>query len=1250
MKSLGYHHYLIKLLVGTLFLSFGSALSHDLAKAENTNQLTSTENQEDKSADSKSSQTITSPRSENTRETNITVPEKLDTLVSSPSKEEPKQVDTLVSPISKEEPKQVDTLVSPISKGGLRGVDTLVSPISEGGLRGVNIPLDPNTTNTENTQVTKIVKILTPKPEEVLNSLSTSVIVQFSLGSQIELRVNGQLVEQSLLGRTETNPDTKLVTQTWYGIGLKEGQNDLSATIGEKTDTVQISVTGAATQLKIESLSSRIPADGRSTAIIQGQLLDKDGNRSNQDAVITLTPTAGKFIDADLNPDQPGFQVQAKEGLFTAKLLADNKAQTVRISAITTGLEAFTQLQFETALRPSLLTGFIDLRLGAKGTDYYSRYRDFLPVDRNNDPQFGFNSAIFATGAIGEWLFTGAYNSSRSLNEGCDCDTNLFATGSSNNQTYPVNGDSSKSELVTPSISSVFVRLERSSKVPGANPDYLTWGDYNTEEFARPSQQFTSISRQLNGFKSNYNLGSLAITGFYSQYVKGFQRDTIAPDGTSGYYFLSRRILVGGSENIYLELEELNRPGTVVKRQKLERGTDYDIDYDRGTVLFKSPIFRTAVNEYGQILVRKIIVSYEYDAKNSDGQIYASRLQYNLSGADQKQSWLGTTFLQESQGLREFQIYGADTQISFTNAGKLTAEYAHSQNSSELLGPVSGQAYRLELEGQLFSFLTGRTYYTSVDTGFANNATTSFVPGQTRYGVQAVGKVTNSTNLRWQYDHEDNFGLAPVARNTFEELFTPQSQATTGSAVNNSLTTVTAGVQQRFGQSSVDLDWIYRQRQDRMSSSNSNTNSQQLRSRLNVPLAKSLTFQAQNELSLTSQQDSVYPARTTFGLNWAAMSGVNVSLSHQIFNGGQFSGNSVTSLNLNGEQKLGADTSLTGRYSIVGSSDQMSTQGAIGLKNRLTIAPGLLLNVGYEHVFGSFFNRNASSQQFSQPFAFGQAGSSVSFNSGDSYSAGLEYTDNPNFQASTKYEYRSSAGGTNTVITSGITGKVSPSLTALARYQQASSANQNLGLGDSVNVKMGLAYRDINSDQFNALFRYEYRQNPATIPDSILLGTGTGATDHTFAVETIYAPNWQWEFYGKYAFRNSTSYLSNELVGTSSVNLSQLRATYRLGYSLDLVGESRLITQGNYMETGFVLETGYYLTPNLRLAAGYAFGKVEDRDFSGSRAAGGAYLGLTVKLNELFEGFGLQKVAPKQQQESVTKETPLSPPLLRGER
>ncbi|MTJ48261.1 TonB-dependent receptor [Dolichospermum sp. UHCC 0259] len=1103
--------------------------------------------------------------------------------------------------------------------------------------------LNPTKTSSEVSPTAKGVKILSPKSDDVLDNPTTTIVLQFSVGSQIELRVNGELVDPNLIGRTETDSSTNLVTQTWYGVSLKSEENTISARIlgsTEPPEVVKVAIKGAPTELKLVSRATRIPADGRSTTVIQGQLLDENGNRSNQDAVITLTPTAGEFIGADFQLDQPGFQVQAKDGLFEATLRADRKAQTVRISAAATGLEGFTQLQFETALRSSLLTGVIDVRLGAKGTDYYSPYRDFLPPDQDNDTQLSFTSAIFATGSIGEWLFTGAYNSSRSLNEDCNCDTNLFGTGSSNNQNYPVYGDSSTSSLVTPSIDSVYARLERSPNIPGANPDYFMWGDYNTEELSQPSQQYTATSRQLHGFKANYNIGNLAITGFYSQYVKGFQRDTIAPDGTSGYYFLSRRILTGGSENVYLELEELNRPGTVIKRRKLSRGPDYDVDYDRGTLLFREPILRTALDEYGQILVRRIIVTYEYDAKNSDGKIYAGRLQYNLNPGADKKSWFGATYLQENQGIRDFEVYGADAQISLGGDGQIVAEYAHSRNNSELTGQVSGQAYRLDARGTLFPGLQGRTYYNTVSTGFANNATTSFSPGQTRYGAQLTGKVTNSTNLRLQYDHEDNFGIAPQPRNTFEELFTPQTQATPGSLVNNSLTTITAGIQQRFGQANLDLDWIYRDRQDRISTTSLGGSSQQLRSRFSVPIFKSLTFQAQNELSLSNQSDSVYPARTTFGLNWAAIPGVNVSLTHQLFNGSQANGNSATSLNINGEQKFGKDTTVTGRYSIIGGANEMTTQGAIGLKNQLTIAPGLRLNVAYEHVFGSFFTKNATGQQYSQPFAFGQAGSSISFNSGDSYSVGLDYTDNPSYQASAKYEYRNSGGGSNTVISAGVTGKISPSLTALARYQQANSSNQKLiGLGDTINFKLGLAYRDIGSDKFNALLRYEYRQNPATIPDTILLGSGTGSQDHTFAMETIYAPNWQWEFYGKYGIRNSTSYLASDLAGTSTVNLAQFRATYRLGYSMDVVGETRLISQGNYTETGFVLEAGYYLNANLRLAAGYAFGKVDDRDFSGTRSAGGPYLGLTLKLNELFEGFGQQKVAPQQQKESLVKGT-----------
>jgi hypothetical protein len=1085
------------------------------------------------------------------------------------------------------------------------------------------------------------IKILSPSADTIADIPAATVVLQFSVGADVELRVNGGLVNRDQIGRTETDSSSNLVTQTWYGVSLKEGENTITAQpvgMTEPVSSVRVEVRGTPTSLSLDTVEARIPADGRAIATVKGQLVDANGNRSNRDAIVSLNATSGEFVGVDFKPDEPGFQVEAKSGQFTVSLKSDLKAQSVRIRANANDLEAYTQLEFVTALRPSLVTGVVDLRLGARGTDYFGSYRDFLRPDQDKKTQLDFNSAIFVTGTVGDWLFTGALNTSRSLNEDCNCENRLFRSYQSNEQGYPVYGDSSKIDVTTPSTDSLFLRFERSSKIPGAAADYAMWGDYNTEEFSRSSQQFSAVTRQLHGFKANYNLGNLQVTGFYGNNVQGFQRDAIAPDGTSGFYFLSRRILVPGSENVFLELEELNRPGTVLERKQLNRGADYDIDYDRGTVLFREPILRTDIGQNGEVLVRRIVTSYQYDSQDSASNIYAGRLQYNLARGLRNESWLAATYLKEDQGVRDFELFGADALISFGSQGKFVAEFARSRNNSELMGDVSGDALRLEAEGQIFNNVQARAYYRFADAGFANNATISFVPGQTRYGAQVTGKLSTSTNLRLQYDHEDNFGIAPQPLNTFEDLFAPRIEAVPGSKVDNSLTTISAGIQQKFGNSIFDFDWIRRDRKDRIPNGALSSKSDQLRSRLTVPITKNLSFQAQNELTLSSEKDTVYPDRTVFGLNWAVLPGINVSLAQQFYNGGQFEGNSITSLSVNGEHKLGSDTAITGRYSILGGANEITTQGAIGLNNKWTISPGLRLNLAYEHIFGNFQSKNATGQQFSQPFTVGQAASSIGFNGGDSYSIGLEYADNPNFQSSVKYEHRTSSAGGNTVITAGVTGKISPAITALARYQQANASNQKLtGLGDTANLKLGLAYRDPSNDKFNALLKYEYRKNPSVIPDTIEFGSGTGSEDHTFAAEAIYAPNWQWEFYGKYALRNSTSYLASDLIGSASVNLAQVRATYRLGYSMDLVGEARWIGQSDNTETGFVVETGYYLTPNLRLSGGYVFGKVDDRDFSGTRSAGGAYLGLTVKLNELFDGFGLQKRPPSQQKESVVQ-------------
>ncbi|MBF2017578.1 MAG: hypothetical protein IGS23_20710 [Rivularia sp. T60_A2020_040] len=1114
------------------------------------------------------------------------------------------------------------------------------SPFGLPNPESLNPNLAPNSTQyisqfPKDTNNSATVRIIAPTPDAVIDVPATPIIIQFPVGNEVELRVNGELSDRSLIGRTETDSETDLVIQTWYGVSLQNGENIISAQVigsQEAPTTVKIMVRGGVHQLKVDTVESRIPADGSSTATIKGVLLDENGNRSNHDAVVTLASTAGEFLGSDFKPGQPGFQVQAKAGEFTATLKSDLDAKTVRIQAKVGKLEAFTQLQFQTALRPSLMTGVIDFRLGARGTDFYSRFKDFLPEDEDNNTEVKFRSAIFATGAIGEWLVTGAYDSSRSLNEDCNCDNRLFGSYQFSEQNYPVYGDSSTVNPTTPSTDSVYLRLERSSKISGASPDYAMWGDYNTEEFSRSSQQFTSLTRQLHGFKANYNIGNLQATAFYGNNVEGFQRDTLPPDGTSGFYFLSRRLVIPGSETVFIELEELNRPGTVLQRKQLSRGPDYEIDYDRGTVLFREPILRTDVNEFGEVLVRRIVTTYQYEGAGADTDIYAGRLQYNFSRGVNNDSWLAATYMQENQGDRDFELYGADAQFTFGKLGKIIAEYARSRNDSNEMGMIEGNAMRAEAEAEVISGLQTRAYYRFADTGFANDATISFVPGQTRYGAQITGRITKTTNLRFQYDHEDNFGIAPQPIDTFEELFSPRTTAIPGSEVDNSLTTIAAGIVQRFGKANLSVDWIKREREDRISPETLNTDSNQLRSRLNVPLGNKLSFVAQNETTLSENTDAVFPDRTILGINWQAIPGINLSLTQQFYTRGQFDGNSITSFNVNGEHKFGEDTSVTGRFSVLGGANGPTTQGALGLKQGITIASGLRLNLAYEHVFGDFFGRNGTGIQFAQPFAVGQSAASLGFADGDSYSVGLEYTDNPNFKASALFERRSSSSGNNTVISAGATGKISRSLTALARYQQAGSSNQTLrALGDTANLRIGLAYRNPQDDKFNALLRYEYRKNPSTIPDTILFGTGTGAEDHTFAIETIYAPNWQWEFYGKYALRNSTTYLANDFSSNSTTNLGQLRATYRLGYSWDLVGEARVITQSDYTETGFVVEAGYYLTPNLRLAAGYAFGEINDRDFDGSRSASGPYLGLTVKLNELFNGFGLQKRVPRQE-------------------
>ncbi len=1079
------------------------------------------------------------------------------------------------------------------------------------------------------------VRIVSPAAREVLDIPAATVVVQSVLGSKVEIKINGAPVDPKLLGRTETVEETGMVTQYWYGVVLKEGENTLTAqaTVNGQPGPLVNSIAfvrAAPTQMLIAPSAQHIPADGRSTVTITGRLLDKDGNRSNRDALITLTVSAGEFVGKDADEDLPGFQVQARQGQFTAVLASGFKSETVRVHATTTNLEAYTQVEFTTDLRPSLVTGVVDLRVGKSGPDLYRAFQSFMRPDAGNPTNIDAYSAVFATGRLAQWLFTGAFNSRHGLNQTASGAESLGRDTQYHDQTYPVLGDSSVSRAIAESRDNLYLRLER-------NRDYVMWGDYTTQEFASKSQQFTAVTRQLHAFKANYNFGSVQATTIYANNVQGFQRDTIAPDGTSGAYFLSHRPLVYGSENVYIEMEELQRPGTIIATSHPIRGTDYEIDYDRGTIVFHKPISRTDIAADGTPLVRRIVVTYQYETSGGGADIEGARVQAHFNSDWNHPSQLGLTAFRENQGLRRFSLYGSDLALPLGKGrGGLVAEYGHSENNSEMLGMVTGNAYRVQLDGTLWHNVQASANYRSADTGFANDATISFVPGQTRYGMQLSSVLGPTTRARIQYDHEDNKGIAPQPATAPEGLLDPGAAPIPGQRVDNSLQTISLGLEQRIRSADLAVDLVNRHRIDRIGFApvggpiipgSLGGNSTQIQTRFAMPVTRSVTFQAQSDTTVSNEHDPIYSDRTLLALDWQARPDVDIRLSQQWFTAGQFTGQSITSLDTIVEKKWG-DATASERFSIRGGSNGFNIQQALGLSDRWTIARGLKLSVGYEQINGSFFGRTAAGTQFPQPYAVGPGGTvALGITGGNSRSIGLEYLRTPDFKASARYETRTSSGGSNTVVTAGAAGKLSPSSTALVTYQQTGSSNQLLeSIGASTILRLGLAYRDPKNDRFNGLLHYDFRKNPATVPDSILIGSGTGSTDHLFAIEGIYAPSWMWEFYGKYAFRNSTSFLASDFTNGSSITLSQLRATYRFRYRMDIAAEGRWLSQSevNYGSVALLLEAGYYITANLRLSAGYNFGHVSDPDFSGSRSAGGFYLGITAKVNELFHGFGVQ--------------------------
>ena len=151
---------------------------------------------------------------------------------------------------------------------------------------------------------------------------------------------------------------------------------------------------------------------------------------------------------------------------------------------------------------------------------------------------------------------------------------------------YPTFGDDSTTEEMAPTMGKFYVKLKN-------GPDYGLWGNFN---IGYTDNNLAHVDRNLYGANFHYETGSA--TGFGE---KSFKADLFAAEpgtigtrdefrGTGGsLYYLKHQDILAGSDRLRIEIRD-KTSGLVLAVKNLIPALDYDIDYIQGRILLTEPL------------------------------------------------------------------------------------------------------------------------------------------------------------------------------------------------------------------------------------------------------------------------------------------------------------------------------------------------------------------------------------------------------------------------------------------------------------------------------------------------------------------------------------------------------------------------------------------------------------------------------------------------------------------------------------
>jgi len=830
-------------------------------------------------------------------------------------------------------------------------------------------------------------EILEPADHAVLDRPYADVAVRVPDGSTDTLLVNGSEVPRKSIGKKIREAARKISIFQYVGVALAPGPNTITlqtvTPAGEKTvQTVTVNVPGPAARILLSPEKADVGADGREPVVFAVSVHDAFGRTSRQVQSVTVAVPGGKVDGPDHDPSTPGHQVQVVAGRATIPVRGTGETGRSGLKVTAgTGISAEAEIFFVPRPRPWVVAGIADVTAGANRVS-----GDVSNADDEETLKDGFSHdgrvALFAKGSVGKgYLLTASYDTAKEKTEP------LFRREDPARY-YPMYGDGSRIGYDAASGDKLFLKAERGRS-------YALYGDFRTD---LTQTDFSRYDRAFTGGKADLDLGRFSVRAFGAETAQVLVRDDFRGNGTSGFYFLTRQTLVAGSERVRIEVRDRFHPERVLSTVEKAAHTDYFVDYDRGTILFKEPVPSL---DAGMNPVHIVVL---YESEGNGGEFYT------YGGRAAVRPWkgleIGATAVREDRNLETATLSGADATLRVGESLAVRAEAA----VTDATAGGRGTAWRVEAEGAPTGKTEVSAYYRTVDREFENLSSKSAEPGTVKYGAKAAWRPSGETRFSADGYVEEN--------------------ETAGSKFRSAA----AGVERR--QDNVVAGAGYRYLEDeRGISAGEGGDAHSVYASVSGRVTERATATLKHSQIVSGKGTDEYQTETGASLEYRLTDRIRANLAGTF----QWTGERRQAAVFGFEDQVTDTTVLTSRYEIEDTASGERMQSLVGLNRRWSPRKDLKLDGRVEWIdYLKGADRSAE---------------------GIALALGAEYLPREDVKATGRTEVRFGDAETTVLLAAGAGWKVRPDLGLLARMRLWHADRDAAGDAASYDVLAGVAYR-----------------------------------------------------------------------------------------------------------------------------------------------------------------------------------------------